>query len=124
MTNAAGLPEQSRYDFVGLTGVRENLFPYCLEQQEDGRWRLLNRKYQPIGCRTRDFSHNEVMQFSFRLKGFGPATQAKLSIHGRPGGKIYLYNDGCIPTLSASHMERYLRKLAILMPMDTREERP
>jgi len=121
--SAGGLPEQSRYDFDGLTGVLENLFPYCLELQEDGRWRLLNRNYQPIGCRTLDRSGNEVMQFSFRLKGFGPARRRALCVHGRGGNKIHLYNGGCWPTLSPEHKAAYLKKIAILIPMETREER-
>lgn len=113
-------PEQSRYDFECMTGVRETLFPYCLKKQEDGRWRLLNRNYQPICHLTHD--RTEVRSI-FCLKGLGPRTRRKLCVHGDGGDIIYLYNDGCVPTTSRENMERYLKKLAILMRFETREER-
>lgn len=124
MTKATNIPEQSSYVFRGLSGARENFFPYCLDLQVDGRWQLLNRNYQPIGCRTYDKAGNKVMQFSFHLRGLGPATQAKLCVHGEGGRRIYLYNDGCLPTFGKKNTEMYLTKLGILLPMDTREERP
>lgn len=121
MKKATGqVPEQSRYDFDGLTGVRETLLPYCLQRQEDGRCFVLNRNHQPI-CHLNN-ARTEV-RHKFCLKGLGPATQRKLCVHGVGGDRIYLYNDGCIPTASRDNWDKYQHKLAILARFETREER-
>lgn len=120
MVKETGLPEQSRYEFDSMTGFRETLFPYCLQRQEDGRWLVLNRNYQPIGHLNND--RTEV-RTKFCLKGLGPTTRQKLCVHGSGGDKICLYNDGCHPMASRDNWVKYQKKLAILARFETREER-
>jgi hypothetical protein len=49
------------------------------------------------------------------LKGIGSATAIKLSYKSDLNtDRIYLYNDGCVPTESSEHMKNYLERLKIL----------
>lgn len=76
---------------------------------------VLNREYKPIGFKTRGHIKYEDYPVCVGLKGIGSATAAKLSYKGDSNtDKIYLYNDGCVPTESAEHMENYLERLTIL----------
>lgn len=77
--------------------VRAVNFPYCLEQQDDGSWVLLNRNYEPVGFNTDDFIRYEEHPVSIRLRGLGPATLKRLAFDGEingDGAKSYvmLYN--------------------------------
>jgi len=107
-----------------IENVRAVYFPYCLEQQEDGSWVLLNRNYKPVGFNTGDFIRYEEHPVSIRLRGIGPATLKRLAFDGEIKGEgakpyVMLYNDGCVPTLSTDHMASYLQKLEILMKLKT-----
>lgn len=98
-----------------LNDFRAVFFPYCLDKQPDGRYVVLNRKYKPIGFKTREHLKYEDYPVCVELKGIGSATAAKLSYKGASNtDRIYLYNDGCVPTESAEHMRSYLERLKIL----------
>lgn len=97
------------------TDFRAVYFPYCIEKQSDGSWVVLNRSYKPVGFNTDDFVKYEQHPVSARLSGLGPAKLKKLSYSGEvEGDRVYLYNDGCVPTRSAANMKSYLEKLKIL----------
>jgi hypothetical protein len=50
------------------------------------------------------------------LKGIGAATAAKISFKGDSDlDRIYLYDDGCNPTMSPQYMNDYLKRLEILV---------
>lgn len=50
-----------------------------------------------------------------KFKRLVPATVAKLSWKGsRDVEAIFLYNDGCVPTVNAKNMEKYLERLNLL----------
>lgn len=98
-----------------LNDFRSVFMPYCLAKQKDGRYVVLNREYKPVGFFTRDFVKYEEHPVSVHLEGIGAATAAKLSWEGSENtDKIFLYNDGSLPTASASNMKVYLAKLQIL----------
>jgi len=100
---------------MATNDFRAVFFPYCLEKQSDGRYVVLNRKYKPIGFKTRDKVKYEDYPICVELKGLGSITATKLSYNGDSSTDIiYLYNDGCVPTASAEHMKNYLRRLEIL----------
>ena len=87
-------------------------FPYCLEQQDDDSWVLLNRSYKPVGFNTTEFIIYEDYPVSIKLKGLGQSTLEKLSTNGEVNGRqIFLYNDGCVPTDSPENMKVYFKKL-------------
>lgn len=97
------------------TDFREVYFPYCIEKQADGTWVVLNRQYKPVGFNTSEFIHYKEFPVSSKLKGIGQVIMKKLSYSGEvEGDRVYLYNDGCVPTQSAANMNSYLKKLAIL----------
>ena len=97
------------------TDFRAVYFPYCIEKQADGTWVVLNRQYKPVGFNTSDFISYEEFPVSAKLKGIGPGVMKKLSYSGEvQGDRVYLYNDGCVPTHSTPNMNSYLKKLAIL----------
>jgi hypothetical protein len=52
---------------------------------------------------------------SVRLKGLGPATLARIDHKGKgEGDRIYLYDDWCVPTYSAAHMNAYTKRVQVL----------
>ncbi|MEW8659529.1 MAG: hypothetical protein AB2603_14520 [Candidatus Thiodiazotropha endolucinida] len=105
------------------TDFRAVYLPYCIEKQSDGTWVILNRKYKPVGFNTSNFIHYEEYPVSSKLKGIRPAKLNKLSYSGKAeGNRIYLYNDGCVPTRSKSNMDSYLKKLAILANLGLERE--
>jgi hypothetical protein len=89
-------------------------FPYCIQKQSDGSWVVLNRKYKPVGFNTSEYIEYEKFPVSAMLQGIGPAVAKKLSCDEESGERIYLYDDGCMPTASKTNMESYLKKLQIL----------
>lgn len=100
---------------MALNNFRALFFPYCLDKQSDGRYVVLNREYKPIGFKTREHIKYEDYPVCVGLKGIGSATAAKLSYKGNSNtDRIYLYNDGCVPTESAEPMKNYLDRLEIL----------
>ncbi|MCD4820754.1 MAG: hypothetical protein K8R11_01465 [Methanococcoides sp.] len=105
---------------MAIENVRAVYFPYCIEKQEDGSWVLLNRNYKPVGFNTGDFIRYEEYPVSMKLKGIGPATLKKLSDKNEDiEDRVYLYNDSCVPTSSAQAMSSYLKKLEVLLKLQS-----
>ena len=97
------------------TDFRAIYFPYCIEQQDDGEWLVLNRSYKPVGFNTDELIKYEEYPVASKLSGLGPAKLKRLSYSGEvEGNRVYLYNDGCNPVRSAANMTAYLEKLKIL----------
>ena len=97
--------------------LRQLLFPYCLDRQPDGRYAVLNRKYKPVGFSTGSGEYIEYGAFPVLLtiKGLTAAVAAKISCDGSSNlQRIYLYNDGCVPTDGADHWDAYASKLKVL----------
>lgn len=100
---------------MALNDFRAVFFPYCLDKQPDGRYVVLNRKHKPIGFKTSENVKYEDYPICVELKAIDSETAAKLSYKGDSNtDRIYLYNDGCVPTASAEHMKNYLERLKIL----------
>lgn len=103
--------------------LRHTHFPYCLEQQQDGTHVVLNRNYKPIGFMTGALVNYDAYPIGVKIAGLNPKTAAKLDCKGRDGlERIYLYNDGCIPTENADNMKAYTARLAILMALRIQSE--
>ena len=104
------------YDF------RSIVLPYCLERQENGAWVVLNREYKPIGFFTGRFINYCDHPIALMLPDIDAKLEAELDCEERSGeGRIYLYNDGCIPTQSQRDMDLYLQRLATLAKLQTPE---
>ncbi len=100
---------------MSLNDFRAVFLPYCLEKQPDGRVAVLNREYNPIGFKTREHIKYEDYPVCVKLKNLSSATAVKLSYKGDSNtDKIYLYNDGCVPTEKSEYMQNYLKRLEIL----------
>lgn len=93
--------------------VRQIFMPYCLERLEDGSYLFLNRRYKPLGVSSEDFVDYELAVGRFKFKRALSAKQiASLSHSGSTeAGRIYLYDDGCIPTSSDAAWTAYSAKL-------------
>lgn len=109
---------------MGVSNVRAVYFPYCLERQEDGSWVILNRNYKPVGFNTDD--HIEYENYPVAMKQrISEATLRKLSFRGGADevdaaikrGRVYLYNDGTVPTHDAASMQAYLKRVEILLKL-------
>ena len=81
-----------------LRTFRQIFLPYCLKQDDDGLWSVLNREYVPLVGYRCDF------------KGLGPAGIAKLAHHIK-GKSIWLYDDGCCPDRSTKDWDAYQDRL-------------
>lgn len=96
-----------------LGDVRSVHLPYCIQRQSDGTYVVLNREYKPLGFKTRQHLDYAAYPIGMKLRGLRAATAAKISYKGSSDlSNIYLYNDGCIPTSSPTHMAAYLKRLA------------
>lgn len=89
--------------------------PYLLLRKSDGKFLVLDRRYEPIG---------EPIKF----ERFGKAKMRKLSCHddkqynyfiNQEELKIFFYSDSCHPAVSKANMKSYMDKLAILALLNT-----
>jgi hypothetical protein len=97
---------------MSLDTVQFAFLPYCIQKQRDGRYMVLNREYKPVGFWTREWVDYTSGPFLVKIKGLTKRTVASISFNGDTSlDRIYLYNDGCIPTRSAKHMTAYLKRL-------------
>lgn len=95
-----------------LNDFRSVFMPYCLKKQTDGRYAVLNREYKPVGFYTREEIIYESFPVLVKFKRLTTTQAKKISFNGDPNtSKIFLYNDSCVPTHSASHMKAYLGRL-------------
>ena len=92
---------------------RSIYMPYCIQQISDGRHVVLNRKYKPLGVTSNAWV--EYQNYAVKFKGLTAKKAAKLSWEGSEDlARIFLYNDGCVPTENAEKMKAYQARLAIL----------
>lgn len=88
--------------------------PYCLIQLRDGRYIVVNRRYKPLGVAASDHVDYDTHPSAAKLNLTAAIIQ-KLSWEGSADdARIYLYNDGCAPTLGKAHMDAYLARLGTL----------
>ena len=98
--------------------VRRLMFPYGMAKNPDGSWTLFNRLYKPVGVISEEWEEWDTPKHKMKFKALRQPTLAKLDHRGEgTGDRIYFYNDGCIPTDSAKHMDAYLSKLRVLMAL-------
>lgn len=98
-----------------VSSFRWVFLPYCLLRQDDGSYVVTNRRYKPVGMVTT--AHVDYMAHPVRVKfkRLTAATARKLDYAGRDDlERIYLYNDGCLPTDSQAHWQAYSARLQIL----------
>lgn len=93
--------------------LRQLILIYCLQRLADGSYIALNRRYKPVGLSTVEWVDNEAFPVRFKFKRALSAAQvAALSYKGDANPeRIYLYNDGCIPTESSAHWKAYADRL-------------
>ncbi|MCU7904466.1 MAG: hypothetical protein KZQ76_01190 [Candidatus Thiodiazotropha sp. (ex Epidulcina cf. delphinae)] len=90
-------------------------FPYCLLEQQDGSYAVVNRRYKPLGFTTQDWVNYEDHPILITTEGLGPKTIKKLSYKGSTDSSaIYLYGSGHVPTSSKKNMDAYQKRLALL----------
>ncbi|SDF22999.1 hypothetical protein [Phytopseudomonas seleniipraecipitans] len=98
--------------------LRHTHFLYCIDRQADGSYVLLNRNYKPLGFMTGEYVQYGEHPVGVKLKELGPRDAAKISYRGDESlERIYLYNDGCIPTDGAANMKAYLDRLGKVMKL-------
>lgn len=99
------------------TSIRYIFLIHSLELQTDGFYVALNRQYQPLSFDRVTGRKNQRVAVAFKFKRALSARQIRrLSFNADAAAeRIYLYDDGCIPTASAAHWLAYserLRRLA------------
>lgn len=87
--------------------------PYCLLLQEDGCYVVVNRDYKPVGLTLGKHVDYAAYPVGFKFKRKLSAAQVKaLSFEGSEDpSRIYLYNDGCVPTTSDADWAAYSARL-------------
>lgn len=98
---------------VTATDFRSVFLVYCLQRLPDGSYITLNRRYKPLGQVGTVWVEYETSPGRFKFKRALRASQiAALSYKGDASAeKIFLYNDGCVPTASAADWEAYSARL-------------
>lgn len=96
-----------------VSQFRQVFLIYCLDLMPDGSYVALNRRYKPVGMTSTEWVDYEALPVRFKFKRALSARQiATLSFKGDAAPeRIYLYNDGCIPTDSAAHWSAYSERL-------------
>lgn len=107
--------------------MNRNLFRtamlYCIQQESDGRFVLLNRDYKPIGFNMKNPCYYDEYPIQYKIIGLTPEVAASISHENNPSLiSIYLYDDGSVPTDSKENMEMYLKRLALLMQLQVEGE--
>ena len=99
-----------------VSEFRQIFLIYCLDRQPDGSYVALNRRYKPIGMNSSEWVKYEELPVGFKFKRALSAKQiAALSYKGdTTPERIYLYNDGCIPTDSPDDWAAYSERLGRL----------
>lgn len=101
---------------VTSLNVRQAFFPYGMARNQDGSWTLFNRMYKPVGVVSEDWADWDDPGHKLKIKGLSAAKLAKLDVHELgTGNQIYFYNDEFNPEASASNLNLYLKKLAVLI---------
>jgi hypothetical protein len=100
-----------------MNSFRQVFLPYWLQKLPDGRWVVLNREYKPLGFRTGAWVDYEDYPICVELKDLKPE-KVSFTGHQQYKDRIYLYNDGCIPTDSDKHMKAYLQKIKELAKLE------
>lgn len=89
--------------------------PYCLIRQDDGSYVITNRRYKPVGMTSTDHVDYDAHPVRVKFKRFTAATARKLDCKGRDDvSRVYLYNDGCVPTNSQADWDAYSARLQAL----------
>lgn len=89
-----------------------SLMPYCLARQPDGRYAVVNRRYNPVGVVSLDLVAEPVC---VHLPGLTPETAARIAWNGSGNLKqVYLYGGRCHPMHSKAAMDDYLARLRLL----------
>lgn len=97
--------------------ARHVFFPYCIQSLGGSECIVLNRKYKPLGVTSSEWVVYETHPSVTKMK-ITPAIAKKLSWNeSEATDVIFLYADGCVPTISKTHMSAYLARLAVLMAL-------
>ena len=113
---------QKRGSVIAERAFSSVFLPYCLEQQPDGRYAVLNRDYHPVGLWTDAWLTYGDLPVLVALN-ITPKRAEKLSVRGAASvAKIWLYNDATDPVLSADLLRQYLARLALLAAMEVKRE--
>lgn len=96
-----------------VSDFRQLFLVYCLDRQADGTYLALNRRYKPVGFSTTEWVDYEAFPVRFKFKRALSARQiAALSYKGDTAAeRIYLYDDGSIPTDSDAKWSAYSARL-------------
>jgi hypothetical protein len=92
---------------------RHAFLVYCLDQLPDGSYVALNRRYKPLGFVSTEWVDYEAHPVRFKFKrALSERQVVALSCKGDASAhRIYLYNDGCVPTASDAHWRAYSERL-------------
>lgn len=76
---------------------------------------ITNRRYKPVGMTSTDHVDYDAHPVRVKFKRLTAATARKLDYKGREDlERIYLYNDGCVPTESQANWDAYSARLQSL----------
>lgn len=92
--------------------------PYLLDKigkdkGKGSKWIILNRNYKPLGI-EKGFVDYEDFFFYANIRINTLRNISYKELNENPS-RVYLYNDGCIPTISKKNMKDYLKRLDHLM---------
>ena len=98
---------------ANVSEFRQVFLVYCLLRLADGSYIAVNRRYKPVGVTSVEWVDYENFAARFKFKRALSANQiAALSYKGDTSAdRIYLYNDGCIPTDSTANWAAYSARL-------------
>lgn len=101
-----------------LDNFRQIFLPYCIKQNEDGTFSILNREYSDLG----EAREAHAPSTPYRLQGLGPAALDKLAVEPSNGSKTwYLYDDGCLPDSSSEAWAAYTKRLWALRKFEMKD---
>lgn len=105
-----------------VANFRWFFLPYCIVFNKDGSYIFLNRAYKPLGQLSDDWVDYETHSSVLRDRRLTPKKVIRMGLHSSgcidkqpesdaTADTFYFYNDGCVPTHSKTHWDRYQKLL-------------
>lgn len=110
---------------MALVNFGSICFPYCIKQNDNGSFVVLNREYEPLGFNNSNSGYSSMelpINTSYHELSLAYSKILKIGdgVHIQNEGKdIFLYDDATNPFYNKKYMKSYFDKLKILADIPT-----
>lgn len=108
---------------MALNDFRAVCLPYCIFNNDDGTYTILNREYKPLGfCTNNEDWKEKDLPIRLKMKIHPKKLEKILSIGNgaskNDAGHIFLYSDGSNPVKGGIRAKEYFQRLEVLLDIE------